>query len=353
MAKKRARKRIKKRKGKNIFRKILGLFIIISILAFGIYQVSVNGTVSKIAQENVARQNLQLGTFKPSETPDPPQDTPDAPSGEACSHDTGVPIVNSGKPVDENTCYCLAFLIDCKDKKCERVISYGGDTNTGIACNYGSGIPGLNGVSIPDMYCGAESLAGDGNGVFCIGKPVIYLYPEVPTLVDVKVETDGEIFVSDPLYPEGGWKNVLAEPSGKLTYEGKTYRELFYESNVKDIKKPLRGLTLDSSNIRNELDSIISRLGLIEDEKIEFLDYWIPRLKNLNSKYIFLGVIEKDEKDRIDKVIIEPKPDTFIEFIAYFSPLDKPYDGKKLELPSSPPKRIGFTAVEWGGTIGQ
>jgi len=53
----------------------------------------------------------------------------------------------------------------------------------------------------------------------------------------------------------------------------------------------------------------------------------------------------------VDKVIITPEPDTFIFFLAYFKPLSQPIQVKPLMLPLEPPKRVGFTAVEWGGTI--
>jgi hypothetical protein len=35
----------------------------------------------------------------------------------------------------------------------------------------------------------------------------------------------------------------------------------------------------------------------------------------------------------------------------YFKPLDKFFIPPTLALPDNPPKRIGFTEVEWGGTI--
>jgi hypothetical protein len=49
-------------------------------------------------------------------------------------------------------------------------------------------------------------------------------------------------------------------------------------------------------------------------------------------------------------VNISPKPDTFIEILVYFKPLKQQIPLAPLILPVTP-KRIGFTAVEWGGTI--
>lgn len=344
---KRKVKKIKKKKSsagkKLLFLVLTGLLLVVIYFLY-----AEKSNKSRIASEG--KDSLQIGFFIP-ETPHPTSPAPLTPPEKptiACNHDNGQPAqVNDGKPVSNPSCFCPAFLVECKDRKCVSFILSGKIVSNG--CDFGP--PDLN-PRLLDQYCMSDDLAPT-DGTFCIGKPVIYLYPEKPIFVDVSVETDGEIFISDPPYPEGGWKNVLAEPGGKLTYQGENYRELFYESNVKDIRKPARGLSIDSKNIRAELDNIITKLGLINEEKTEFLDYWVPRLKTLNSPYVFFSIIESDEKNRIDKVLIEPKPDTMIEFIAYFSPLDEPFEGKPLELPTSAPKRIGFTVVEWGGTIGR
>lgn len=186
----------------------------------------------------------------------------------------------------------------------------------------------------------------------CIAKPVIYLYPLVSTLVDVIVKVPGNIFISDPLYPEGGWKNVLAHPDGTLIYKNKKYSELFFESDVDKVNPPDQGLVFATKDLEKSLSEAITRLGLIGREKAEFLEFWIPVLRDLNSPYIQFSILDKAEKDRVDRIEISPKPDTFIAFIAYFKPLDNPKtDLKPLILPDSPPQRIGFTAVEWGGTI--
>jgi hypothetical protein len=132
---------------------------------------------------------------------------------------------------------------------------------------------------------------------------------------------------------------------------GKKYNELFYETNVADINAPKNGIVVDSKNLDRELANIITSLGLIGVEKEEFLDWWLPRLKALNAPYILFSIIDTPEKERIDKVNISPKPDTFIEFMAYFKPLDGPISIPALNLPNTPPERVGFTAVEWGGVL--
>ncbi len=191
----------------------------------------------------------------------------------------------------------------------------------------------------------------DANGwALCIGKPVIYLYPKEKTIVDVKVETSGKIVVSDPLYPKNGWRNVTAYPDGMLIYKNQKYRELFYETSAGDIKSPEDGIVVKSENIEPVLRDLTNNLGLISSEQEELIDFWQPKLKALNSPYIFISVLDTKEKEKIDRVVINPKPDTMIDFILYFKPLNKLIEVKPLII-REPIKRTGFTAVEWGGTI--
>lgn len=343
------RKKIKKHHQKNpIF--LLAFFLFVLFALTGITKTTnFFSSHSKIASN--AENTLQIGTFGPttamSTSPSPtPGSTPAASN---CAHDTGF-------GVDDENCSCVAFFFQCKNNRCARYISIGGkktahpdscvdQPNLDIL-----GIPGGGGAI--DYWCNHPTIVANGNdGKFlCMGKPVIYLYPEKNTLVDVSITTTGQIVVSDPIYPTGGWKDVLAEPGGKLTYNGKNYTELFYEAQVKDFEKPKKGLGLTTDDLKNELDIVITKLGLIGSEKTEFLDWWVPRLQATNSKYIFFSIIEKKEKEKIDHVSYSPEPATRIEFIAYFKPLSKPYEGDTLILPPTP-QRIGFTAVEWGGIL--
>jgi len=184
----------------------------------------------------------------------------------------------------------------------------------------------------------------------CIYKPVIYLYPTVPTDVNVQVVTSGSITVSDPFYPVGGWKHVLAYPDGSLEYQNKRYTELFYESSVNTFQKPDQGFVIPKDKLAENLDALLSKLGLIGSEKKEFISFWQPRLEALNSPYIFFSVLSSSAKGTVDHVEISPKPDTQIQFIAYFKPIATSTYGSALTLPPTP-KRVGFTSVEWGGVI--
>lgn len=284
--------------------------------------------------DNLSEKSLQLkslGSVTPTPTPTPKLTPTPGPPVVYCPHDNGLPA--------DATCTCGAGIgevkIYCENGICRDLLPR---TNN---CNPDPGLPYT-------QECRAHGT--NFTGYLCIAKPVIYLYPTKKTLVDVSVETSGEIVVSDPLYPNGGWKNVLAYPDGSLIYENKNYRELFYETSVKDVKKPDDGIIVQTKDIEVTLKDLNNKLGLTEFESKELTDFWTPRLKNLGSNYVFISLIGQKEKNNIDRLNIKPSPDTLIEILYYFKPLDKPINIKPLNLPPTP-KRTGFTAVEWGGTI--
>lgn len=336
---------------KKLMRGNILIVLLFVVVAFGVLLTS-GAMVNKSAvdkteqfgEEEVSpesgKQNLQLKTlkFKPKPTP----------KTDSCNHDMS-------KPIDDlDTCECTAWVVKCEGGKCVDV-----DLDK-------SGMPGTKDsiCQLFDQSSWCQAFSGGKDGWYCIGKPVIYLYPEKETYVNVSVKTEGKVVVSDPQIENygdrlrnatasQGWKNVLAYPNGTLFYQGKQYRELFYESETKEVKRPERGLVMEKSKLRTSLLSFIAQLGLTrEDEQMEFLDWWIPRLERINSEKLFVSILEKDEKERLDKVFISPKPDTFIEFIAYFAPLSENEMVEPLVLPPTP-ERKGFTAIEWGGVIGR
>ncbi len=224
--------------------------------------------------------------------------------------------------------------------------------------DYSTYFPGLG-----KGYCADWPLPGDpktlGPGVpppgceaYCIAKPVVYLYPPQTTNMSVSVVAPGSVVVSDPQYPENGWKDVLAHPDGTILYNNKKYSELFYETSLtKKVPEPVKGIVMTSADIESILRKTTTQFGLNNQEQKEFLNYWVPRLQSLHSPYIFFSILDPKTKESLDKLVISPEPETRIELIAYFKPLQTPILVPPLSLPDQAPARIGFTEVEWGGTI--
>ena len=170
--------------------------------------------------------------------------------------------------------------------------------------------------------------------------------------VSVLLDVPGRITVSDPLYPANGW-NVFALPGSKIVHNGKTYPYLYYETEVGKPNTPNTGIVIEKEKLAVMLTLINKQIGLSDKEIADFLDYWLPSLSSYDEPYWLVQIIDHEEKQRTDKVLINPEPNTRIEVLFNFKPLKKPISITPMVLPNNPPKRIGFTMVEWGGGIDQ
>lgn len=329
--------RKKKKKTLKKIHKNLHLKLYVTLSAFFILFLTMFALSKPSSSQIASRESLQLDYFLPSVTPTTMPPTP-------TSHPIiPTPTVRIPTPTPK-VAYCAPDSpkhADCECPPTEWIGYVSGIhfmyANTG-GCNVYLGYYAPNGpVQCTQM---------------CIGKPIIYLYPTQDTFVNVQVQTAGQVVVSDPKIEERNtWTNVLAHPGGKFDYKGKTYSELFYETEARSLSAPQEGIIISVQNLEDKLREEITLLGLTKaSEQQEFLDWWVPRLQALHAPYILFSILNASEKARLDDVEISPKPDTFIDFIAYFKPLQQVVPVDKLEITAAP-KRQGFAAVEWGGVI--
>lgn len=203
---------------------------------------------------------------------------------------------------------------------------------------------------------------GEGGawGIHC--KPAVYLYPREKQLVNVRVYPKGELSYTDPVYdPVSGW-TVEAYPDGKLEpindLRLKIYDYLYYESKIfdREIEKPTKGwvvrggssiLGQESSEMKKLFDKVLPELGLNAREKKDFMDYWLSKLPE--SSYYFVGLIDKNQRDYLEALEVNPMPETSIRFSLYFEALDLPRIVQEPVIKT--PVRNGFTLVDWGGMI--
>jgi hypothetical protein len=177
------------------------------------------------------------------------------------------------------------------------------------------------------------------------GKPVVYLYPEKTTSVDVLV--GAEITKSEPTYNDG-WKNVLAQPTGKLTYNGKNYPYLFWEGLGNGIYPTVdSGFIVAQKDVKSTLTDHLSKLGLNQKESADFMEFWLPKMPN--TPFVRLTWFTTNQMNKLAPLTISPKPDTTIRIFLDFQGLDKQINLKTQKLSSIP--RKGFTVVEWGGLL--
>ncbi len=175
------------------------------------------------------------------------------------------------------------------------------------------------------------------------GKPVIYLYPEKPTQVSVKVAA--EITKSEPLY-QNGWE-VFAYPSGKLIINGQTYPYLFWEGTGQSYPAINEGTVVKKEDIEITLRSQLAQLGLNDIETADFLKFWLPKMPE--TPYVRLTWFGTSMMNKLAPLSITPAPDTIIRVFLDFEGLSQNINIKSQKLTARP--RHGFTVVEWGGLL--
>lgn len=179
-------------------------------------------------------------------------------------------------------------------------------------------------------------------------KPVVYFYPEKQTSFTVTLKPFGILTKSIPSYPWfGGWKNVLAEPDGKLTYKGENYDYLYYEGKAFYVKVPQSGFVVKGYELADFFDAILPKLGLIDKEIADFKQYWLARL-NEPERFYFIGILPQEEIERVEPMELNPKPDTLIRVRLFFKKLENPQLFALPQIPQTPVRK-GTTVVDWGG----
>ena len=75
--------------------------------------------------------------------------------------------------------------------------------------------------------------------------------------------------------------------------------------------------------------------------------YWLPKLEKNEKSLVYFELTESRQND--NELIIEPKPDSLLRINMHIKKVDKEVSIKAQILPTF--NRVGFTVVEWGGTI--
>ena len=103
---------------------------------------------------------------------------------------------------------------------------------------------------------------------------------------------------------------------------------------------------MPQGEVADFLERMLPRLGLNEQESRDFRDAWLPRFHA--APYYFITFVPPETIDRLAPLSVTPKPDAVIRVLMDFRPLWTRTPVKAPDLPP-PPRRHGFTVVEWGG----
>ncbi len=100
----------------------------------------------------------------------------------------------------------------------------------------------------------------------------------------------------------------------------------------------------DFSRVR--LHDELTKLGLNDKERDDFITFWLPKLSE--NEYCLIS-FDLEEYTDMTKVSIEPSPDSMIRVYMTYKGLSSPVIIEEPEEITTP-KREGFTVVEWGGS---
>ena len=176
-------------------------------------------------------------------------------------------------------------------------------------------------------------------------KPVIYLYPEVPTNVSVKLTLDGKLTCTYPAYDKG-WDNFVAHPDGTLVFpDGKQYYCLYWEGIQNAEYDFTKGFCVKGEDTAAFLEWALAEQGLTPREANEFIIYWLPRMEG--NPY---NVISFQTEAYTEGAVLEiaPNPDSLLRVFMAWYPSDEAVEMVAQEFTSF--ERVGFTVVEWGGS---
>lgn len=178
----------------------------------------------------------------------------------------------------------------------------------------------------------------------CFDSP-LYLYP--PSDTAVKIQTHGATIFSDVPAMEGNIWEVIARKDGKIVKGSTVYNSIQYSYVSHPQPPPSSGVVVRKKDLIPTLKSFAEKFKLNERETQDFITFWNRELPD--AAYYLISFYPPETVRKIIRLTFDPNPDSFIQLIMYFRPLDYQV---KLPPPIFPQfERKGFVAVDWSGVI--
>jgi hypothetical protein len=181
-----------------------------------------------------------------------------------------------------------------------------------------------------------------------VEKPVIYLYPATPTIVEVKVLPKGDLTFMYPSYNDG-WK-IRANPSGELEIGMNKYNYLFWESSqqIEDFMIDWgTGFIVEQENTIAFLEKKLNEFGLNDSEKADFITFWGPQL--IKNPKNFIQFVVNEDANLFADLTISPKPKNIYRIYILFCDTNEISKNSISEQILPKMDRSGFVVLEWGG----
>lgn len=196
--------------------------------------------------------------------------------------------------------------------------------------------------SVPFQSCEPDDDEEECDTCNMVYKPNIYIYPTKRIDLSVKLNfpLGGEIVTSIPEYGTG-W-NINIDTSGLIN---NSYSYLFYESTQPNIWQRQHGWIIQTDKLESFFRHNMFDYGFEGREIEDFIEYWIPRLKDYP-----LYSICPQTKSIIDDVIqldFSKKPENILR-LFYVIKGQNQLQEKLIEPTIDDFKREGYFVTEWG-----
>lgn len=168
--------------------------------------------------------------------------------------------------------------------------------------------------------------------------PNIYLYPEEPTGVSVRLSEARHIVAAEPEYPAGGWQ-VMAMPDGQLYAADGPADFLFYEITMAPGRlQREQGWCIEGHLAQASIEATMAQAGFLHDEIVDFSDFWDAYWPETGWMTVY------PQTRRLGALRIHPAPDSLLRLWFVIE------DGCAAVEPATLPavSREGFHAAEWG-----
>ncbi|MDZ7797295.1 MAG: hypothetical protein U5N56_09770 [Candidatus Marinimicrobia bacterium] len=175
-----------------------------------------------------------------------------------------------------------------------------------------------------------------------VRKPNIYLYPEKKSRMDVYLSFPhgGQVVKSAPSYP-AEWKDIRVTPEGMID---NTYEYLFYEASLPDHWQYSEGRVLRREHLPLFFTADMEKYGFELHEINDFLEYWIPRLKD--APYYAIYPQHTAMVNQAVKLHLSERPDNILRLFYIIDEVQGHFELIEPDIPLF--NREGFTVAEWG-----
>ena len=171
--------------------------------------------------------------------------------------------------------------------------------------------------------------------------PYLYLYPEVPTAVDVRLFDRDRLLAAEPAYPPEGWQ-VVAHPDGTLETAEGPKGFLFYELALDPTAfQYAQGWCAAGHQAQATIEHAMKDMGFLPAEIADFAEFWDPVFPDSAQLTIY------PQTRSLYALPIQPAPDSLLRALFVLQPGCRSVTPPAFERAD----RSGFHAAEWGVVI--